>query len=65
MADSKCGALRPPLSMSLIRVDPFTLSFPFQMKLKRILFVSIIISLCIHTKPALYLKIGTTNVFTI
>ena len=65
MADFKCGALRPPFSTSLMRVDRFTLSFPFQMKLKRILFVSIIMSLCIQTKPALYIKIGTTKVFTI
>ena len=65
MVDSKCGALRPPFSTPLMRVDRFTLSFPFQMKLKRILFASIIMSLCMQTKPALYIRIGTVNVFTI
>ena len=52
-------------STSLMRVDRFTLSFPFQIKLKRILFASTIMSLCIQTKPALYIRIGTANVFTI
>ena len=61
MADSKWGFLRPPFSMSLMRVDCFMLSFPFQMKIKIILFASIIRALCMQTKPALYIRIGTAN----
>lgn len=33
--DSKCGALRPPFSTSLINAQRFTLSFPFQIKSPR------------------------------
>ena len=56
MVDSKCGALKPPFPTSLMRIDPFTLSFPFQMKLKGILFASIIISTLIN-KMGLHLQI--------
>ena len=36
----KCGALSPPSSISLISVERLTLSFPFQIKSKIILFAS-------------------------
>ena len=37
--ESRCGALSPPYSMSLIRAERLTLSLPFQMNSKIILFL--------------------------
>ena len=56
-AESKCGALSPPSSMSLIRAKRLTLSFPFKIKSKIILFTSFTNSLFTDIKLVLCRKI--------
>ena len=58
-------ALSPPSSKSLISAERLTLSFPFHIKSKIILFVSFIKSLSNDIKLVRYKKIGIIKVFTI
>ena len=65
ITDSKCGAITPPCSTSLINAERFTLSFPFQIKFKMFLSTSLTISLCEQIKPTLCIKTGITKDFII
>ena len=61
----KCGALSPPSLISLISVERLTLSFPFQIKSKIVLFASFTNSLSNDIKLVRYKKIGIIKVLTI
>ena len=61
----KCGALSPQSSMSPIRAERLTLSFPFKLKSKIILFASFTNSLSSDIKLVRYKKIGIIKVLTV
>lgn len=62
---SKCGALSPPTSISLISDSRLTLLLPFQINSNVIVPTSVIISLSIRIQSAEYIIIGIAIVFTI